>query len=493
MLRFYVFNSEIFVQEGTPEEHKALRELLSFEVPGWEWMVKKNPKLKTWDGRRTFYSRLTGTFPAGLLPYVLKKFKKTEIEAEIRDQRKVLLPLYPNLLDSNLWHGHLLDAGMSPDPEKSAYQVRIVKETLEYKVRGTPWPRGVYDVATGFGKTALAALLLRVIGHRSLYLVERLDLWRQTSEVFERLLGQRIGKISQGEFSPQMHTVSTIQTLIKKLEIPEVEQYLRSVEVVVLDECQNLTASKDLRDRYVQLLLELQNAYFRFGISGSPFMREDMGDIYLLGLFGGVISRIRAKELMDRDLLARPDIRMIKITEPELGEWTPGEAAYDLGIVHNLERNLLVARLAKEASCKHPTMILVSRVAHARMLRDLLRAEGIEVPTVTYKTPTKRRGEILNRFKHKEMSLLLASSIFDVGVDIPSLKFLIIASGGKSAIKAIQRLGRGMRKKEGANRITLIDFLDQTHPFLEEASLRRLEAYRGEGHKVRVFGRRKSN
>lgn len=496
MLKFFIFNSEVFVQGERFKEHKLLSDILAFKTPNWQdkkrWIIKRRPELKDWDGKKRMYDRSKGTFPAGFLSLALSKLEKAKVKISVKDCRQSITPLHSDWLDVDRWHKHLDRIGLKPDMRKSTYQVCGAQESLENMVRGIPWPRGLLDYATGAGKTALAALLLQVIGRPALLIVERLDLKRQTFQVFKKILGEKIGVISEGKFLPAFYTVSTIQTISKKLDLLEVQEYLRSVEVVILDECQNLTASKDLRDRYMQLLAELQNAYYRFGISGTSLMRGDIGDAYLMGVFGSIISTLKAKTLVDLDLLAKPDIRMLRIEEPEMDDDTPGNIIYELGIIYNLTRNQTIVDLAIEASKKHPTMILVSRIEHTRLLQDLFRDYGIEVPVATYKVSSEDRGKIIEKFSQGKIPLLLVTSIFDVGVDIQDLRSMIVASGGKSAIKAIQRLGRGLRKKsQGANKMTLVDFLDEAHPLLEEASLSRLGAYRGEGYEVKIFRRKK--
>jgi len=80
--------------------------------------------------------------------------------------------------------------------------------------------------------------------------------------------------------------------------------------------------------------------------------------------------------------------------------------------------------------------------------------------------------------EHK-IDCVLASKIFDIGVDIPSLSGLVIACGGKSTVKALQRVGRVIRKYPGKKFSVIIDFVDQAH-FLQEHSKIRYKIYSSE-------------
>ena len=73
----------------------------------------------------------------------------------------------------------------------------------------------------------------------------------------------------------------------------------------------------------------------------------------------------------------------------------------------------------------------------------------------------------------------MISTIFDEGVDIPEVNVLIIAAGGKSEVKTIQRIGRGLRKKKVGG-VLVFDFKDASK-FLDRHSIDRIKVYQKEG------------
>jgi len=80
---------------------------------------------------------------------------------------------------------------------------------------------------------------------------------------------------------------------------------------------------------------------------------------------------------------------------------------------------------------------------------------------------TERKAAI-NALENKEINFLVASTIFDVGVDIPSVNLVIIAGAGKAEVAARQRIGRGLRaKKEGPNVTFILDFADDSNYMLD--------------------------
>ena len=87
--------------------------------------------------------------------------------------------------------------------------------------------------------------------------------------------------------------------------------------------------------------------------------------------------------------------------------------------------------------------------------------------------------------KEKKLLMVICSSIWDEGVDIPNLDAIIVAGGGMSEIKAIQKVGRGLRKTATKDSVQVIDFSDLSHKYLRKHSRERVKAYRERGWEVR--------
>jgi len=96
------------------------------------------------------------------------------------------------------------------------------------------------------------------------------------------------------------------------------------------------------------------------------------------------------------------------------------------------------------------------------------------------KDSAKDREIAKKKLENHEINCMVASTIFDIGVDMPSLSGLVIAGGGKSSVRACQRIGRVIRKyKHGDYEKThaaIIDFYDQAK-FLKQHSIIRYKVY----------------
>jgi hypothetical protein len=67
------------------------------------------------------------------------------------------------------------------------------------------------------------------------------------------------------------------------------------------------------------------------------------------------------------------------------------------------------------------------------------------------------------------------STVYDEAIDIPSMNVLIMAGGGKSFRRTVQRIGRPLHSKQDF--VHVIDFWDYQHPYLQRHSRQRSAIY----------------
>ena len=97
------------------------------------------------------------------------------------------------------------------------------------------------------------------------------------------------------------------------------------------------------------------------------------------------------------------------------------------------------------------------------------------------------REETVLSFSRGEINLLIATKILDEGIDAPAVSGVIMAAGGKSYVRCIQRIGRSMRVAEDKKDPLVFDFVDGCHPYLKRHSLKRMEFYRKKNYRVSVL------
>src|SRR5660398_157494 len=101
----------------------------------------------------------------------------------------------------------------------------------------------------------------------------------------------------------------------------------------------------------------------------------------------------------------------------------------------------------REILKKHKESRLFIFTEHNKLVHKI--SQEFLIPAITYRTATKERGEILDRFRSGVYRAVVTSKVLDEGIDVPEADVGVILSGTGSGRAFIQRLGRILRKKEG--------------------------------------------
>lgn len=418
-----------------------------------------------WDGYRKLFNIQTRRFPIGLLDRVRKLFNSVSIDVNIINKRthSNQPPLEYEVSE--------LDQMRLRDYQRGAVQTSAL------------YGNGIVKIATGGGKTMVAGMTIGALNKRSIFIVHTRDLLYQAKETFKRLFpAEKIGQIGDGIIDYQNITVATMQTLARlgKVEVgknkydedndlsekeieltkqrhEEFHKYRQTVECVMMDEVQIVCSQTAYGVRFL-----FENANYAFGYSASPW-RDDGSDLMIEASFGKRIVDITATELINLGYLVKPTIR-IHQTHYVVNEIPKTyNEVYKMYIVDNVVRNLQVANDAVQAYKEgNNTLILVTQIKHGEMLRDIIaNIGGINVSFISGKSGMKKRRQAIQDMRDGKISLLIASTIADVGLDIPRLQCIVEAGAGKSSVTALQRLGRIMRPFADKKNCTFITYRDK--------------------------------
>lgn len=450
-MRLEIQNLRTRVTNATEEERAWVRGYLTFEDSRARFHGHG-------DGYVRLYNAMNDTFPSGFVPMIQKAAPSEGITVEIEDLRDP-----PCKRDANADLAWL-----------RPYQLEAVEKVVSRK-------RGIIWSPTGSGKSEMANGLARCLPCRWLFLVHRSSLMDQMAERYELRLGKPCGRIGDGIWKPDDHfTVATFQTLYSKLGDAGVKSFLESIEGVIIDECHTLPS-----DSFWKVAMSLPNAYFRVGLSGTPLARGDRRSLLTVAATGPVIYRIHSETLINAGILARPKIRLIPVIQTSMRPTWQG--VYGECIVRSQSRNKTVVGAAELA--QKPCLVFVKEVSHGKTLVQMLKGKGISADFVWGSDSLEERKNAVKRLVRGEIDVLVCSVIFQEGLDIPALQSVVIASGGKSVIAALQRVGRGMRKAEGKDTFEVWDLDDRGNKWLERHARERKKAYESEGYEVTVEAR----
>jgi len=107
-------------------------------------------------------------------------------------------------------------------------------------------------------------------------------------------------------------------------------------------------------------------------------------------------------------------------------------------------------------------LILVSRTEHGEILLDMLKNNDKKSCFIHGKLKKKERKALYEEILNNKYDIVIASSIFDEGVDLVHFKVLILAVGGKSSIGVVQKVGRVLRVNEAKENAIIYDFIDKS-------------------------------
>ena len=442
---------------------------LKFKVPGSHFMP--GVRNGTWDGYLSLFKKTNSTFPTGLIPLVKNAIEQKGLSVsfeDLRELKRTIKKKSTEEIENRLKIKTLRD-----------YQAKAVETLIDQK-------NGIIHAATGSGKTVIAAGFIAQAldsGLRCLFLVNKKELLYQTQDSFIKE-GVPTTIIGDGRREYSDCCCATLQTLYmglptkkRKKSNPDIISYLKTVDVVFLDECHNGTSESVLA-----VMQHCPNALYRIGMTATPLMKGWMDDLKLMAITGDIICRVTMKDLIDRGLLSQPYVKLIKINAPVLPRTIPYARAYKLGVVQNSFRNsLIIEEATKLAQDKKTVLILVAQINHGKALSALLSVyPGLKHKFIHGSKSNEIRKEAIDLLRNEKINILISSTIADEGLDIPTVSAVVLAGSGKSNIKLYQRIGRGMRPKKGENHTFIVDFIDLTQKHLAKHSLARFKIIKEE-------------
>lgn len=475
-------NTSQIIEETDVEYILALDKHLSFYVQGAEHtaafrgFINRDGDYVKWDG---FKKLLTPTlqFATGLVERVRDFYEAAGRSIEIVDKRPPKSIGKPRDILSNLQKNN-----KSPYP----YQLEILDVIDKYD-------RGIIKVATGGGKSLIAALITAKLGKKTIIYVIGKDLLYQFHNFFSQCFDEPIGVIGDGRCEIHDINIASIWTVgqaigMKKGEIlldsdndeesigedkyGNILKMIMEAKLHIIDEC-HMSACET-----IQQVFKKAKPEHLYGLSGSPW-RDDGADLLIESVLGKYIVNIPASRLIKEGYLAKAIIRFRVVPPYPIEMEKSYPSIYKKYVVENDVRNGLVLEAAKALVAKgYQTLVLFSSLKHGKILYELFQ-EHMKCTILNGSNTKEERQQVKKQLESHEIDCVLASKIFDIGVDIPSLAGLVIACGGKSTVKALQRVGRVIRKYPGKTFAVVIDFCDQI-TYLDNHSRARYRIYTSE-------------
>lgn len=277
---------------------------------------------------------------------------------------------------------------------------------------------------------------------------------------------------------------------------------LNNTRAVVCDEAHRAGA-----ESYWKVFHYLTNARVKVGLTGTLDKTKKISMAHIRGLFGKDLVKVTNKQMIERGVSARPHIRLVPIDEPTdlepriqatmmakgysqlpTADLMSYQIAYDLGVVHNEYRNRVVAELAYKASSKldkQAVLIMVTSIEHGELIGEQLDKLGAEYQFLQGKDDSATREKAIDDIVSGKLKIVIATKIFEAGIDIPNLKVLILCDALKSYISVIQKIGRVLRVMPDKRDVFIFDIVDRTQNSLFKHAQDRVRYYKDEGFEVK--------
>lgn len=361
--------------------------------------------------------------------------------------------------------------------------------------------RGIIRAGTGAGKTYSAVGACAEIGQFPfLFLVNRISLLKQAHDVFSEYFNGTIGWIGDGNVSFGLINIATVQTICSMLDIkfngsdeedekltysPEqisnLKLLLRECKFLIVDEMHNAAS-----DTYLKVIKNIPKAVYKIGLSATP-IRSDGKELLLTASFGDVIYTKTASSLIKEGKLAKPKITIINYKD-ELSQIYSKKckAQYQTiqkqCVVENEDFNNMIAKVAiTNAKLHRLTLVSVRLINHGENILQQINSIDPDINVVFLNGQNAAKlglEKIKEDFSNGKIQILI-STLFDEGVDIPKIDAVIDGGGGKSPIKTLQLVGRGMRLYPGKKYVYVYSFI-LNYKYLYEHSLERINTLKTE-------------
>jgi superfamily II DNA or RNA helicase len=448
---------------------RKLANALKFEVPYAKHMPQY--KLGRWDGKVAFFG-IGGTGYVNHLDVVCDILQKNNVEiVDIQDNRHpVKLNFTP--VTERYWadqdvrwpKGHPAEGELIMLRD---YQVEAINNFLAN-------PQSLQQIATGAGKTITTATLSHMVEPygRSLVIVPNKSLVEQTEEDYINC-GLDVGVyFGDRKNLGKTHTICTWQSLNildKKHKdgsaVLSLAEFLEGVSAVIVDEVHQAKAEvlKNLLTR------NLRNAPIRWGLTGTvPKEKFEFESIH--ASLGPVIGSITAKELQDKGVLSTCHVNVCQLIDTVVHTDYQSELKY---LTTNTARLEYIGKMMNKVAESGNTLILVDRISAGEALRDLMPGSTF----ISGAVKVKDRKETYDTIREGTNEVIIATyGVAAVGLNIPRIFNLVLLEPGKSFVRVIQSIGRGVRKAKDKDFVQIWD-LTSTCKFAKRHLTQRKKFY----------------
>lgn len=447
---------------------KTLVNKFKYEIPGARYLPAV--RLGRWDGKVPYFN-LGGTTYINLLPDILPELESRGYDIEVDDVRDYRTTFeFDKVTESTFadiaWpKGH--PAAGDPIVLRD-YQIEIINRFLEN-------PQCIQEVATGAGKTIMTAALSASVEQygRTIVIVPSKSLVTQTEADYVNM-GLDVGVLfgDRKEYT-RRHTICTWQSLNALLKNTRnyeadvtIQEFVEDVVCVMVDEAHSAKADA-LKSLLTTVFARIP---IRWGLTGT-IPKEDFAFQALNCCIGPVVGKLSASELQEAGHLSNCHVNIVQLSDYVEYKDYQSELRYLLETDARLDYvSELVNRIAESGN----TLVLIDRVGPGKELASKIN----NAVFVSGATKAKDRKDEYDEIATSTDKVIVATyGVAAVGINIPRIFNLVLVEPGKSFVRVIQSIGRGIRKAEDKDFVQIWD-ITSTCKFAKRHLTKRKQFYR---------------
>lgn len=377
------------------------------------------------------------------------------------------------------------------------YQGKALRKLMQFQ-------RGICAIPTGGGKTEVMIACALAVAGQAIYVTDKVDLLIQMRTRMLRR-GIKAAEIGVARVTPAWWTKrivlvsSQALTSLRKRHQERFRTLLGGAAMLCFDETHHMTGAT------WRAIADAAPTARMYGFTGTPFINsenplEHVEDALLLSVLERVAFRVSTAYLRRQGYLAHPYVHYLHYPasgrEGKSSHWpTIQQQCF---VRHPHRNKVAVGILSELHRLGIKTLAFVSLLEHGRALLKLLYQAGIpavmssgdgtltQVDEITGMLRTASGStELVERLLAQGLNIVIGSTIYDEGVDIPALKAGVLLAGGKHPRRLMQRIGRNIRPVPGkANLCLIFDFQDKYHRVTERHYRQRQDAVIAEGYSL---------
>ncbi|MFN8155708.1 MAG: DUF3427 domain-containing protein [Bacteroidia bacterium] len=383
----------------------------------------------------------------------IKEFEKEFGKAEVVDSN--FIAKYEKIYQKQVRINKLLNSGEVDPILREITPNLMQQEALQSieRLRNQGKNRALLISATGTGKTYLSAFDVKKFNpKRVLFVVHRLNIAKAAMKSYKRIFGRskEMGVFSGDEKKFESEFVfSTIQTISKVENLNRFSP--EDFDYIIIDETHRAGAES------YQRLLDYFSPKFLLGMTATP-ERTDGADIFKLFDYN-IAYEIRLHRALEEQMLS--PFHYYGVSDISIN----GELLSDSSDFRLLTANERIERIIEKAnfySCdngKVKGLIFCSSVGESSLLSNEFNMRGFKTISLSGASGEDERVNAIAELEEGQLDYIFTVDIFNEGIDIPSVNQIIMLRPTQSAIIFVQQLGRGLRKLEGKDYLTVIDFI----------------------------------